>query len=348
MVSCRLCSVRIRSGLTVNGKSRLRIVRMVTKAIDFCVGWGPWPDEPFADMIRQYCRDRGLTCVFCKDQNVRRVIKGAATDTTPVRFHLDLNADYEDAGDVYARLGYVVKDSGAVVVNEPDPTRLAANKTILHYRFEQAGIPVPYTVIVRNWEPDSFALTAAERKKLGRPFIIKPARGYGKRGVVKVDSSSLEEIVRARRFDKGDDFLFQQLVEPEWFGHHRGWFRVFYIFGEVIPCWWDNLTEHYACVTVEDFEQYDLLPLCDIVWQIARTASMNFFTTELAIVGRGAGRRYLAIDYVNDHCDTTLQSHSHCGVPDRVVSRLADRLAEEAWRVKKGLDTSACKTVWLS
>lgn len=118
--------------------------------------------------------------------------------------------------------------------------------------------------------------------------------------------------------------------------------------GEVIPCWWDNLTEHYACVTVEDFAQYDLLPLCDIVWQIARTASMNFFTTELAIVGRGAGRRYLAIDYVNDLCDTTLQSHSHCGVPDRVVGRLAERLAEGAWRVKKGLDPTAGMTIWLS
>jgi hypothetical protein len=126
-----------------------------------------------------------------------------------------------------------------------------------------------------------------------------------------------------------------------------GWFRMFYVLGEVIPCWWDKLTEHYACVTLQDFEQYGLLPLCEIVCQIARAASMNFFTTELAILGRGARRRHLAIDYVNDPCDTTLQSHSHCGVPDRVVSRLSERLAEGAWRAKKGLDASSGRTGWL-
>ena len=162
-----------------------------------------------------------------------------------------------------------------------------------------------------------------------------------------VDGRSLKEIARARRFDNGDDFLFQQLVEPQWFGHRMGWFRMFYVLGEVIPCWWDKATEHYACVTVDEFDQYDLLPVCDIVWQIARTAYMNFFTTELAIVGRRGDRRYATIDYVNDQCDTTLQSHSHCGVPDRVVNRLAQRLVEGAWRVKKGLDPSAGMAIWL-
>ena len=320
---------------------------MTNKTIDFCVGWGGWPDEPFADMIRQHSRDRGLTCVFCKNRNVQQVIHGVEAGKTRIRFHLDLSGEYEDSDDVYAKLGYVAKDSGAEMVNEPDQTVAAANKAVLHYRFERAGIPVPYTVVVRNWEPDGFALTPTERKKLGRPFIIKPARGYGKRGVVQADGRFLSEIAQARRFDKGDDFLLQQLVEPQWFGHHMGWFRVFFVLGEVIPCWWDKVTEHYACVTVDDFDRYSLWTLCDIVWQIAHTASMDFFTSELAIVGSGARRRCLAIDYVNHPCDTTLQSESHCGVPTQLVNHLAERLVEGAWRVKKGLDPSARRTVWL-
>lgn len=319
---------------------------MARRQIDFCVGWGAWPDEPFADMVRRHCRTRGLSCVFCKDSNVSALVREVEKGATRIVCHLDLCADYEEGGNPYARLAYAVKDSGGFVVNEPDHARLAANKAVLHYRFEKAGIPVPNTVVVRNWERADCALTATEQRQLGRPFIIKPARGCGKQGVATVDNGSVEEIARARRYDKGDDFLLQQLVEPRWFGHHMAWFRVFYVVGEIIICWWDKVTEHYTCTTVEEFQQCHLMPLCEIMGKIARTALMSFFTTELAITGQGSQQRCLAIDYVNDPCDTTLQSHSHCGVPDRVVDRLAERLVEGAWRAKKRLDPAGEHRVW--
>jgi hypothetical protein len=74
---------------------------------------------------------------------------------------------------------------------------------------------------------------------------------------------------------------------------------------------------------------------------------MNFFTSELAVVGKGARRRFVAVDYVNDPCDMTAQSFSHCGVPDQVVHHVAERLAEAAWRVKRGVNPVAGPSVWL-
>ena len=298
-------------------------------------------------MVRQHCRARGLSCVFCQDDNVKTLIRDVEQGATRIAFHLDLSAEYEVIGDPYARLSYAVRDSGGFMVNEPDRARLATNKAVLHYLFDKGGIPVPYTVVVRNWEPPDFTLTATERRRLGRPFIVKPARGFGKQGVATVDDGSVEEICRARRYDRGDDFLLQQLVEPRWFGHHMAWFRVFYVVGEIIICWWDKVTEHYACVTVEEFDECNLMPLCEIMGKIASTAGMNFFTTELAISGNRARQRCVAIDYVNDPCDTTPQSHSHCGVPDRVVNRLAESLVESAWRGKKKLDHVGELRVWL-
>jgi glutathione synthase/RimK-type ligase-like ATP-grasp enzyme len=158
---------------------------------------------------------------MCKDASVRQVVNEVESGITRIAFHLDLVAEYEDASDKYARLAYAVRDSGGFTVNEPDHARLAGNKAVVHYRFERAGIPVPYTVVVRNWEPRDFVLTPSERKKLGRPFVIKPARGYGKLGVAVVDGGSVNEMARVRRYDKGDDFLVQQLVEPLWFGHRQ-------------------------------------------------------------------------------------------------------------------------------
>lgn len=319
---------------------------MAVDVIDFCLGWGPWPDEAFVDILRDHCANRKLSCLICKDNNVNQVIRGLEAGTKQILFHLDAQAEYEDASDEYGRLGYAARDSTTFVVNDPDHAKVGINKAIMHGRFVRAGIPVPYTVVVRKSEPSDFKLTPSECQKLGRPCIIKPARGYGGQGVTKVDGCSVKAIARARKYDKGDDFLLQQLIEPEWLGYRMGWFRVFYLLGEVIICWWDTVTEHYACATTKEFDDYHLMPLCEIVWKIAQTSSMNFFSTELAVVKSRTSRRFLVIDYVNDPCDMTVQTQSHCGVPDRVVGHIAQRLVRGAWRVKKGLDPSEGFGIW--
>ena len=106
-------------------------IAMVKKTIDFCVGWGSWPDEPFAGMILKYCQQRRLSCVICKDDGVRQLIQRTEAGTARIGFHLDVAAEYEEAGDRYARLAYAAKDGGAFVVNEPDHARAAVNKAVL-------------------------------------------------------------------------------------------------------------------------------------------------------------------------------------------------------------------------
>lgn len=319
---------------------------MAKDVIDFCLGWGPWADEPFVSMLRDQCAQRKLSCVICKDHNVDQVIRGLETGKKRILFHVDNQAEWEDASDEYARLGYAAKDGGAFVVNEPDHAKLGINKAVIHYRFVRAGIPVPFTIVVRNREPSDFKLTPSERKTLGRPFIIKPARGYGKQGVAMVNGQPVKEIAKARQYDRGDDFLLQQFIEPVWFNHRMGWFRIFYVLGEVIICWWDKVTEHYSCVTTKEFADYNLMPLAEIMAKIAHATYMNFFSTELAAVKNAAAPRFLAIDYINDPCDMTLQTHTHCGVPDRVVAHITERLADGAWRVKQGLEPSGGFGLW--
>jgi hypothetical protein len=82
------------------------------------------------------------------------------------------------------------------------------------------------------------------------------------------------------------------------------------------------------------------------LWKIADTTRMNFYSTELAVSGKGRKRRFVSIDYVNDPPDMTLQSFSHCGVPDRLVRHIAERLVETAWRVKHGADPLEGPSVW--
>jgi hypothetical protein len=316
--------------------------------IDLCIGWGPWPGEHFLDFLVRYAEVRSLSCVVCTDTNVYSLIRACESGRRRIGLHLDTLAAYEDEpGDPYHRLVYAAKDSGALVVNEPDHSKLGVNKAVIHYHFERAHIPLPRSIVVRNWEPSTFRLTPAERTRLGRPFVAKPARGYGKRGVIMLYEGTAPELARARRFDRGDDFLLQEFVEPEWLGSRRGWFRIYFVLGEIIPCWWDNRTEHFCPVSVDEFHRFALNPLCHIV-RVARLTHMTFFSTEFAAVRRGSRRRFVAIDYVNDPCDMTVQSHSHSGAPDAVVLHIAERLVDAAWRIKKGLGPFKGTDLWFA
>jgi hypothetical protein len=314
--------------------------------IDFCVGWGPWPSDAFLETIREHCAYRKLSFLACGDKDIRQMVRNLESGKTRVGFYLDANAELEDRKDPYTRLAYAAKDSGALLVNDPDLTRLAINKAVIHYHFVRAGIPVPYTVVVRSWEPTGFELTREERKGLGKPFIAKPAHGYAKEGVALLEKANVETIAKARRHDRKDDFLLQELVEPDWFGHYLGWFRAYYLFGQAILCWWDPRSGHYAPVTREEFECHELYVLYRMVWRIARVARMNYFSTELAVQGSGSGRRVQSIDYVNDNCDMTLQSFSCNGVPDRVVHHVAEGLVEAAWQWRLGMDPADGLSLW--
>ena len=62
---------------------------------------------------------------------------------------------------------------------------------------------------------------------------------------------------------------------------------------------------------------------------------MDYFSTEIALERRAGRLVPVVIDYANDQCDMTLQTLSHCGPPDAVVRRVAERLFEAASRTAR-------------
>src|SRR4030043_195025 len=141
---------------------------------DLALAWNSGSTENFIKWIRKECALRKLKFLLVTDKNVSGVIDELEKGTLKIRFLMDNEADYNDTKNLFARLCYAVKDVDGYVVCDPDDARQAANKAVTHYDLVKAKIPVPHTVVVRNWEPDDFNLTKDELKKLGNPFIIKP------------------------------------------------------------------------------------------------------------------------------------------------------------------------------
>ena len=319
------------------------------KQYDFALAWNSGSKENFVRWARKECNLRGMKFLLITEKNLETIINDLEKGRLKVRFLLDNEADYEDKNNLFARLCYAVKDIDGYVVCDPDDSRQASNKAVTHYDLVRAKIPVPYTIVVRNWEPDDFTLTKEEVKRLGAPIIIKPATGFGQKGVVKNANGSIAEIAQARHFNRGDDFLLQEKIEPVVIDDKQAWFRVYFLFGEIIPCWWDTESGRYSHVTLREMYKIRLLSLVRMVSEIARITHMEFFSSEIAITGAGKDRRFVAIDYVNDQPELCVRSEKVGGGPvPEVVQHIAERIVELSWRMIWGIPVGMHRSIWLA
>jgi glutathione synthase/RimK-type ligase-like ATP-grasp enzyme len=303
------------------------------KIYNFALNCGSTESDDFIRALKAESKQEGLSFLWIHENNVREIVKKLENHTIQVQVLLDIGATYNLDRDWYARACYAVKDAGGTVINDPDRTKTAIDKSVMHFELQHAEIPTPYTVVVRNWEPHTFRLTEQEKHRLGTPFVIKPALGYASKGVVYDARGTVREIADARNYDRGDNFLLQEKIEAYTFGTKRSWFRVLNVFDTIIPCWWDDRQKTYEHIDYEEFNRFRLLPLVKMTAQIAAISRMAWFSTEIAFEKKEGRARFVVIDYVNDQCDMTTQSESPTGVPDEVVNFVALRIIQAAARI---------------
>ncbi|MFH1090983.1 MAG: hypothetical protein V1742_05370 [Pseudomonadota bacterium] len=304
--------------------------------------------EALVKWLKQECGFRGLKFLWVNEPNATDVLKKIESHKLKINFLVDNESNYYNPEDIYMKICYAVKDKGGVVVDDPDDARASADKAITHFDLVEAGLPVPYTIVVRNWQPDDFLLSRDQLKKLGRPFIIKPAKGFGQKGVIKEASGEITQIAEARHFSRGDNFLLQEKIVPVELGDTPAWFRVYYLFGEIIPCFWHPTTGHYRHVTLREMYNYRLLPMIRYVSEIARVVNMRFFSSEIAVTGKGKDRRFVIIDYVNDQCELCVRPTKIAGPVPEVVHHIVETIVERAWMHKVGKKPITHRSIWLA
>jgi len=289
---------------------------------DFALLWEWEFDEDFIKILDHKCYQFGLQGYIIHRYNLNEVhAKIESGDFSSLIF-------YDRASDTDLTFEPVVKDlslRGSRPLNDPALLEVVLDKANMHQRLIDSGIQVPFTIILspaRDWSK----LKIGELMRLGEPFIIKPAIGGGGFGV-EVNAKTISDIVKAREGKNKERFLLQEKVLPIQFGDRRAWFRIFYVNGKVIPCWWDDMTHIYQRVTPEEEKVFGLERLKKETHKIADIAGLNFFSTEIAIVDK---ETFVVIDYVNDQCDMRLQSRFGDGVPDDVVDEVAVELARYA------------------
>lgn len=300
------------------------------KSFDFGISWSGNIKERFVRLLQLACKKKGLSFFWISNDNLKEVSRALDRKEISIKVLLDTEATYNKKGDPYAHICYDIKDSGGVVINDPDRAKAAIDKSVMHYELINTGIITPYTVVVRNWEPKNFRLPDQEKEKLGVPFVIKPALGYGQLGVIRNARGTIREIATARHYDRGDNFLLQEKIAPIEVAGRRAWFRGFNVFDTIIPCFWDDQLNRYEHISYEELNEYGLFPLVKIISKIAGITRMAWFSTEIAIDQKNGQKRFVVIDYVNDQCDMTSKIETPSGVPDQIAEHTASCIVDAA------------------
>ena len=186
--------------------------------------------------------------------------------------------------------------------------------------------------------------------------FIKPANGFGSRGIIYVERCSQESLLASwenvRQNNACDDCLVQRLVTwPRLRGddgiERNAYWRVFYCMGELIPFWWTRQEAGFAGpsyrrLTGAEIKRLRLQPLLGYAKDLAAFCGMNWFSTEICLSDGDESSNYqapgpdgrlrplVAIEYVNDQCDVDVQSRCPGSPPDALVRHVAERFAEAA------------------
>jgi hypothetical protein len=287
--------------------------------VDVALLWEWEFDYDFIQILDKQCVQFGLNSHIIHPYNLVETEMMMKEDSFSARFFYDRASD---ANPAFEPLIQKLLDAGSYPLNQPERLQKALDKAAIHSELIQSGLHVPYTIILspnRDWTK----IKIGELIRLGEPFIIKPAIGGGGVGV-ELNAKTLFDIVKAKESKNKERFLLQEKVLPIQFGERRAWFRVYFVCGNTISCWWDDTTHIYHRVSPEEETIYGLSRLKKEVLKIAEIAGLQFFSTEIAIVDK---ETFVIVDYVNDQCDMRLKSIHFDGVPDDVVEEVAYSIA---------------------
>ena len=282
-------------------------------------------DDFFIHSIQRLCAEARLNFFLIEPAWVHAFYDQLQQGSVWPRVLLNMHSEHHQPDDIYHRLVNLAAERNTQVIDPPDRARAAFDKARLHPQLVGAGLSVPWTLVVPRKQPEDWQIDDETREELGSPFVIKPAMGYGRQGLV-MDATSEADLSRSIADWPDEHYLFQRRIVPR---EHQGapvYFRVYFVFGSVWLSWWNCYTDQYRLVTDAEREDLGLDQLEEIIRRIAELTGMTFFSSEIAQAESG---EFVVIDYVNDQCHLLSQSASpHLGVPDELVAAIAKRLVE--------------------
>jgi hypothetical protein len=293
------------------------------RIFDLAIAWNWEYDQDFISGIEHECAIRGITTYKIDPQNLNTTLESLYRKEIVFRGYYDRASD---ADSTFFPLVEWMEKNAKLLINPYRQVLHAIDKAAMHIELMSSGLNVPDTIIIPPFnQSQSIVLEDSDLDRIRKPFVIKPANTTGGGTGVILNATTVEDIMKARQENKDDKYLVQEIINPKLMDGKRGWFRVYFAFSDIIPCWWDNITHMYTQLSSDEEQTYNLHELRNIMMTIRRRCQLDFFSSEIALTDN---MKYIVVDYVNEVCDMRLKSIHYNGAPDAVVHKIESLLAQ--------------------
>ena len=153
-------------------------------------------DDLFIHRVQQFCAEGGLNFFLVEPVWVEPFCDLFAKGRIWARALLNMHSEHHLPEDVFHRFVRLAHERKTHVIDPPDVAAAAFDKARLHDRLAAAGFLLPFTLIVPREQVENLVLSDQDRAALGAPFVIKPAMGYGRRGVI-LDAARETDLARS-------------------------------------------------------------------------------------------------------------------------------------------------------
>ncbi len=297
----------------------------MTLFYDLGIAWEWEYDFDFVSLIGKKCVEKSLSFCYITPENLSDVYLGIKNGEIKFLAYFDRASDVDED---FLEINFLLERAGTRIINRYYDMMRSSDKATMHLELLNAGVELPYTVIIPPFdEVPSFEIDPKIFDKVGVPFIVKPSTETGGGLGVKI-GHSISDVIEARKEIPYDKYLIQEIIHPIYIDGRKAWFRGFYVFGEILLCWWDNEAKVYDVMKIEEIEKHDLYEVGIVLEKIHRVCKLDFFSSEIALTIKNGVRKFVAVDYVNEIPDMRLKSKAVDGVPDEVVEKIAEKIVE--------------------
>jgi hypothetical protein len=293
------------------------------KTYNLAIAWNWEFDSEFIAGIERECSVNGISTYRIGADHLQHIVEELTLGKISLEAFFDRASDSDPT---FFPLVKIMEEKATCLINPYHRVVHAVDKATMHLEFITHGLYVPNTIILPPYnEQRTISLNEKDWAQLGNPFVIKPANTTGGGTGVILNATTMEDVYTARKEHRNDKYLVQETIKPKLLDGKRGWFRVYFAFNEIIPCWWDDKTHLYTELTPEDEKLHNLSGLRDTMSVIQKICELDFFSSEIAITD---SETFIVVDYVNEVCDMRLQSVYYNGAPDNIVHKIERLIAE--------------------
>jgi len=287
------------------------------ETFDLGIAWDNESDNEFVNDLNARALKEGVKPYLIHVYNFYGSLKDITEDKIYFRYFLDRTSEDDP---VFSGLPDFLKRKGFVFINHPDRAKESVDKFKMHLKFNSHDIPIPKTVLLGS-QDDKQSLEL-KIKYVSKPFVLKPANGSCGDGVI-LDTQSLDDVIKLKEQHGDIKYIAQEKILPKNLENKSAWFRVFYCFGKIIPCWWHPVTHVYDILTLKQTYALGLYDIWYIARRINQVCKLDFFSTEIVMKN---DEKFVVVDYVNDQPDMRKKSKFNDGVPDEIVNKAIENI----------------------